>query len=167
MNASGEQELLVPEHAAIPIETPRKRRRITNPHTSLPLNDDRPSWLDLQSQPPFLPPADPLHSPAAGGQQADCFSPDSGFLASQEELRCILFSLAHSAIPTGATSPDALNLDKAGDAASSSSSQPHHVYRDSLRSRRRIEYLKNYVAEVAPWVSVWRACILMCRDSSN
>ena len=161
MSTPDGQELLATKQGTVPLENTRKRRRITNQESPFPSNDDRQNWLDLQSHPPFLLPADPLRSFADGGWDADGFSPDPGFLASQEELRCKLFSLAYSAVPTGATSPGDLHLGPAGDAASFSASQPHRVYRESLRSCKRIEYLKNYIAEVAPWVSRWLACVIM------
>ncbi|KAI9042953.1 putative C6 transcription factor [Aspergillus affinis] len=112
-----------------------------------------------------------FHSPAGGWSQ-DGFSQDPGFLASQEELRCILFSLAHSAVPTRVGS---LSPDLAHDQQQQQHRQLHDQDPDendtrgrkrrgdgsSLRARapvssvKRIEYLKNYVAQVAPWLDMF------------
>ena len=108
-----------------------------------PLDELRPEWTPLH---PYTP-SDSTDAPtfpsplgtASWGH--DGFSHDPGFLASQEELRCMLFNIAQSAAPTRAPSPEL------------------HALRDSelptrpvLSSPRRIEYLKNYVGQVAPWV---------------
>ena len=75
----------------------------------------------------------------------DGFSHDPGFLASQEELRCMLFTIAQSAAPTRAPSPD--GQVSGGDA-------PVQGRRPALSNARRVQYLKNYVGQVAPWVSL-------------
>lgn len=94
---------------------------------------------------------DPFQSASAsGGWYYDGFSQDPGFLASQEELRAILFELANSAAPTRTSSPDSWRN------YGHSVPKSYHERRrepNPLSSRRRIEYLKNYVAEIAPWVS--------------
>lgn len=70
----------------------------------------------------------------------DQFIQDPVYLQSQETLRSLLFSTAQSTVPTRAPSPV-------------QDGQPHTISsRGILSSRKRIEYLKNYVAEVAPWV---------------
>lgn len=76
----------------------------------------------------------------------DGFTHDPGFLASQEELRCMLFNTAHSAAPTRAPSPDTHAQDAAQIRDSDRAARP------VLSNPRRIEYLKNYVGQVAPWV---------------
>lgn len=109
------------------------------------LDDRLPSeWAPLH---PYTPSdsTDPAAFPSPLGAASwghDGFSHDPGFLASQEELRCMLFNIAQSAAPTRAPSPES------------------HILRDSeiptrpvLSNPRRIEYLKNYVGQVAPWVS--------------
>lgn len=115
-----------------------------------------------------------FHSPAGGWSQ-DGFSQDPGFLASQEELRCILFSLAHSAVPTrvGSLSPgsdqhqhqhqhqrqrahryhDVVGESVDDDAKRHGGPHAEASLRAPVSSLKRIEYLKNYVAQVAPWVS--------------
>lgn len=100
----------------------------------------------------------------------DGFSQDPGFLASQEELRCIIFSFAHSAAPTrvGSLSPDQHSGQHQHHYQKQDQNERDHGYHtedegmglhgkleppDSISSLKRIEYLKNYVAQVAPWVS--------------
>ncbi|KAL4974961.1 hypothetical protein BDW66DRAFT_152419 [Aspergillus desertorum] len=125
-----------------------------------------PQPQDHRKQPPRN--ADIFHS-SPGSWYQDGFSQDPGFLASQEELRAILFTLANSAAPTRASSPEAgkraLELDLGSVASPSTTvSGPVHIHeprrtatasRSPLSSRRRIEYLKNYVAEIAPWLDMF------------
>ncbi|KAL4789732.1 fungal-specific transcription factor domain-containing protein [Aspergillus venezuelensis] len=128
------------------------------------------------------PASDPFQysSPGSGSwyQMQDGFAQDPGFLASQEELRAILFTLANSAAPTRTSSPEAgkrereyewgLTSTTTSDAspAATTSNALGRRYHDQRRrrevgpkspltSRRRIEYLKNYVAEVAPWLDMF------------
>lgn len=81
----------------------------------------------------------------SGSWYQDGFTHNPGYLASQEELRCMLFNIAQSAAP-GASGSDA-DLYGGGTRLSSSG-----VMKEALSNRRRIGYLKNYVGEVAPWV---------------
>ncbi|KAJ5682125.1 uncharacterized protein N7477_002065 [Penicillium maclennaniae] len=80
----------------------------------------------------------------------DGFSHDPGFLASQEELRCILFTIAQSAAPTRAVSPAAQEYTR---------EHPPEAERVPLRpalsKTQRVEYLKNYVGQVAPWLDMF------------
>lgn len=70
----------------------------------------------------------------------DQFVQDPVYLQSQETLRSLLFSTAQSTAPTRAPSPIQDN-------------GPHPISTHGiLLNKKRIEYLKNYVAEVAPWV---------------
>lgn len=85
----------------------------------------------------------PLGSIDFSNWSLDEFSHDPVYLASQEELRGLLFSTAQSAAPTRAGSP-------AG-GAEDESSMPHQM-REILSSSKRVEYLKNYIGQVAPWV---------------
>lgn len=89
----------------------------------------------------------PFHSSplGSGSWYQDGFTHDPGYLASQEELRCMLFSIAQSAVP-GSSGSD---VDFCGGGTRLSSSG---VMKEALSNRRRIGYLKNYVGEVAPWV---------------
>lgn len=96
-------------------------------------------------------PSDSTNAPAfpsplgAASWGHDGFSHDPGFLASQEELRCMLFNIAQSAAPSRAPSPEPQDAAHLHD--------PERMpTRPVLSSPRRIEYLKNYVGQVAPWV---------------
>lgn len=93
----------------------------------------------------------PFHSSplGSGSWYQDGFTHDPGYLASQEELRCMLFSIAQSAVP-GSSGSD-VNFCGGGTRLSSSG-----VMKEALSNRRRIGYLKNYVGEVAPWVGFSR-----------
>lgn len=108
----------------------------------------------------------------------DSYSPDKfvldpGYRAYQEELRHLIFNTAHTAAPTRQASPsgeapehqvrdrDGTFGDAAAAAATLLSSGYTDVDADAdiyaqtgriLSTGRRLEYLKNYVAEVAPWV---------------
>ncbi|KAE8151995.1 fungal-specific transcription factor domain-containing protein [Aspergillus avenaceus] len=115
----------------------------------------------------YTPPASgsQFHSPESWYQ--DGFAQDPGFLASQEELRCILFSLAYSAASTRAPTPDAAILDRFSDRrmdrlgldiASQGNREGHQQashHRPPLCNKKRIEYLKDYVTQVAPWLDMF------------
>ncbi|KAL4775154.1 hypothetical protein BDW60DRAFT_226145 [Aspergillus nidulans var. acristatus] len=171
------------------IEPPSKRPRLDQPsQTHSRSHSHSAEFLDETTgaeERASLPPAntrppessttsnhDVFHS-SPGSWYQDGFSQDPGFLASQEELRAILFTLANSAAPTRASSPEAgkraPDLDLRTSASPSTTvSRPYHHYqnhqeqrrtattsRSPLSSRRRIEYLKNYVAEIAPWLDMF------------
>jgi hypothetical protein len=157
-----------------------KRRRLTG-DVSFPTDLDNAPPPPLSSPPAFAPtlnntdwthththpqrhapapaytPSDSTDGPAfpsplgAASWGHDGFSHDPGFLASQEELRCMLFTIAQSAAPTRAASPDADGLDERE--REGRSERNIGPMRSALSSRRRVEYLKNYVGQVAPWVS--------------
>ncbi|PYH41940.1 uncharacterized protein BP01DRAFT_425968 [Aspergillus saccharolyticus JOP 1030-1] len=97
-----------------------------------------------------------FQSPAAGSWTQDGFSQDPNFLASQEELRCFLFSLANSAVPTRASSPDAVDsgvqLERLSQASTKDGRDSWHA---PLSEGRRIYYLKIYVSEVVPWLDMF------------
>jgi hypothetical protein len=85
---------------------------------------------------------DPFHSPAtASSWPFDEFAHDPDYLASQEALRSLLFTTARSAAPTRAATPED------GDG-------PNRAFdiRQVLLQGRRVQYLKNYLSQVAPWV---------------
>lgn len=107
-------------------------------------------------EPPTSPPAqfpsegigfeniDPFLSPAtASTWPFDEFAHDPDYLASQEALRSLLFTTARSGAPTREGSPSEAE-------ESTGSFNIKHV----LAKGRRVEYLKNYMSKVAPWVSV-------------
>lgn len=95
------------------------------------------------------------------------------FLASQEELRSLLFNTAQSTHPTRASSPAAAAgggryadeiIDAGGGGGgggggvggSLSLASDRNQMKQILSTRKRVEYLKNYLAKVAPWVSPLR-----------
>jgi hypothetical protein len=86
---------------------------------------------------------DPFLSPAtASSWPFDEFAHDPDYLASQEVLRSLMFTTARSAAPTRTGTPIDGN-DTTG------AVNIKHV----LANGRRIQYLKNYMSHVAPWVS--------------
>lgn len=86
---------------------------------------------------------DPFLSPAtASSWPFDEFAHDPDYLASQEALRSLMFDTARSVAPTRAGTPvegddliGTVNVKRV------------------LADGRRIQYLKNYMSQVAPWVS--------------
>ncbi|RHZ62354.1 hypothetical protein CDV55_106372 [Aspergillus turcosus] len=148
---------------------PKKRRRVKGPVPEVaesPVPDTSPpGTIDWQPSCTFPLTEDPFLSPA-GSSQRDGFSQDPGYLASREELRDIIFSLAHSAAPTRGTSPEAdgsEDVDQISHRRFSESSlqsnrraqrlQP--LIQPCLSDRRRVEYLKNYATQVAPWLDMF------------
>ncbi|KAJ5440442.1 Protein of unknown function DUF3468 [Penicillium cf. griseofulvum] len=95
------------------------------------------------------PPGAASASPSGATSWPDEFSHDPGFLASQEELRCMLFNLAQSAAPTRTPSPDTYDQDTQLRDREDTQTRP------VLSSLRRIEYLNNYVGQVAPWLDMF------------
>lgn len=85
---------------------------------------------------------DPFLSPATSWG-FDEFAHDPNYLASQEELRSLLFTTARSAAPTRAGTPTGEDHESGG-----ISFNVKHV----LVKGRRVQYLKNYISQVAPWV---------------
>lgn len=92
----------------------------------------------------------------------DDFSRDPGFLASQEELRSLIFNTAQSAAPSREGSP----LER----SRGSTAGPVQQIEQILSRGRNLEYLRNYSSQVAPWVialfSLW-ALILMILFSAR
>lgn len=142
---------------------PVKRRRLDPQFSDLDLTSppQPPPYAmssDWQRHVPAYTPSDSTEHPAFASPLAnswtDGFSHDPGFLASQEELRCMLFTIAQSAAPTRASSP----VEQGRDAEESSQRRERAAIRPALSSSRRVEYLKNYVGQVAPWVSRIKRC---------
>lgn len=77
----------------------------------------------------------------------DEFVQDPGYLAYQEELRCLIFNTAQTAAPSREASPTA-----GVDGSPKEQFEVQAQTKSALSSGRRLGYLKNYVAEVAPWV---------------
>lgn len=90
----------------------------------------------------------------------DEFVTDPGYLAYQEELRCLIFNTAQTAAPTREGTPEAAD----GGFSAGGFAAPGTILGDEGAARRqagqilgtgrRLEYLKNYVGEVATWVSL-------------
>jgi hypothetical protein len=89
-------------------------------------------------------------SSPAGSWPLDEFVQDPGYLAYQEELRSLIFNTAQTAAPTRETSPVSV---AAGQSPKEQEEQEAQAQtKAALATGRRLEYLKNYVAAVAPWV---------------
>lgn len=83
----------------------------------------------------------------------DEFVLDPAYLAYQEELRCLIFHTAQTAAPSREGSP---GLEPPPDLTFSpeKSQETQDQVKTILSTGRHIEYLRNYVAEVAPWVRI-------------
>ncbi|KAF1967933.1 hypothetical protein BU23DRAFT_583548 [Bimuria novae-zelandiae CBS 107.79] len=90
---------------------------------------------------------DPFLSPATSWG-IDEFAHNADYLASQEELRSLLFTTARSAAPTRAGTP--IDGENTNDGESSASS-----INQILSKGRRVQFLKNYVSHVAPWLDMF------------
>ncbi|KAF2261210.1 hypothetical protein CC78DRAFT_608648 [Lojkania enalia] len=77
----------------------------------------------------------------------DEFAQDPNYLASQEELRSLLFLTARSAAPTRANTPS-------GEAGESTEDALFNI-KQVLVKGRRVQYLKNYISGVAPWLDMF------------
>ena len=125
-----------------------------------------PSFSFPQSNdvsPPFLGDAD--SSSPSTIWRLDEFVQDPGYLAYQEELRCLIFNTAQTANPSREATPTA------NDEAASASVQvrdtaaeqaeiqaAHSLHRQTaavLSQGRRMEYLQNYVGSIAPWLDMF------------
>ncbi|KAJ0162990.1 hypothetical protein CTA2_3714 [Colletotrichum tanaceti] len=92
----------------------------------------------------------------------DEFVTDPGYLAYQEELRCLIFNTAQTAAPTREGTPEAAD---GGFFSAGGFAAPGTILGDEGTARRqagqilgtgrRLEYLKNYVGEVAPWLDMF------------
>lgn len=78
---------------------------------------------------------------------SDSFSQDPGYLASREQLRCMLVNAAQS------TGPASFINDEQDNGPGGTPQAPLFVSR-----RNQIRYLQNYIGEVAPWVSFSLLC---------
>lgn len=130
-------------------EPPSKRRRTDGETPSvskgvdlpafftIPLSDVRSSGetFGFENTDPFLSPA------TASSWPFDEFAHDPDYLASQEALRSLLFTTAQSTAPTRAGSPVGFE-ETVGNVN----------LKQTLSVGRRVQYLKNYMSQVAPWV---------------
>lgn len=88
----------------------------------------------------------------------DGFSHNPTYLASQDELRGIIFSIAQSGAPTRAGSPathtaDEPRLLEGHIARTHSGATREQTQREN--NKKQMIYLKNYVREVAPWLDMF------------
>ena len=133
----------------VPEEPIAKRRKINgdmpqdgtqHANTNGPLFspiDVQPAGNMFENMDPFLSPG------TASSWPFDEFAHDPNYLASQEALRLLMFDTARSVAPTRANTP----VD--GDVPNSTVELKH-----VLANGSRIRYLKNYLSNVAPWVSL-------------
>ncbi|KAF2094754.1 hypothetical protein NA57DRAFT_45952 [Rhizodiscina lignyota] len=94
--------------------------------------------------------AESFHSPFTIAT-FDEFAFDPSFLASQQELRSLLFYHAQSNAPTRAASP-VLEGTKSEVGLFS-----HNIMQDVISTPKRIEYLRKYIGIVAPWLDMFDA----------
>jgi hypothetical protein len=111
----------------------QKRRRIEHDAGGQP--QIGPESYAYENMDPFLSPA------TASSWPFDEFAQDPDFLASQKALRSLLFTTARSTAPTRAATPE----DAEGPLGAFNIKQV-------LSKGRRVQYLKNYMSQVAPWV---------------
>lgn len=84
--------------------------------------------------------------------QLDSFAQDPGYVAYREELRCLIFNTAQ----TAPSSPSAETRDQSPLTPNAVDQVERLAQRQTaelLARGRHLDYLKNYVAEVAPWVN--------------
>ena len=112
-------------------------QRPNNKDPLFPPIDVQPAGNIFENTDPFLSPG------TASSWPFDEFAHDPNYLASQEALRVLMFDTARSVVPTRANTP----VD--GDGPTSTMKLKH-----SLATGKRIQYLKNYLSHVAPWVSL-------------
>ncbi|KAF2186576.1 hypothetical protein K469DRAFT_572498 [Zopfia rhizophila CBS 207.26] len=125
-----------------------KRRRLNYEPVSeelLTTLEPTPTSADAPSANVLEPLLDPFLSPATSWG-FDEFARDPNYLASQEELRCLLFTTARSTAPTRAGTPV-----EEGETTNYGSFN----IKQTLGKGRRVHYLKNYISHVAPWLDMF------------
>ncbi|PNH29914.1 hypothetical protein VD0002_g8109 [Verticillium dahliae] len=116
-------------------------------------------WTSLHDPVPHL--SEASSTSPAETWRLDHFVSEPGYLEYQEELRCLIFNTAQTAAPTregtpepGTTLPEALPLVPSFPNPSDDAANRRQAAQ-TLASPRRLEFLKNYVAEVAPWLDMF------------
>ena len=89
---------------------------------------------------------DPFLSPATSWGFDDHLASDPNYLASQEELRSLLFTTARSVAPTRTGTPTDEEPNP-GDG--------YFNVKQVLVRGRRVQYLQNYISKVAPWLDMF------------
>ena len=133
----------------LPEEPINKRRRVNgdlSQDATQHANTNNPLFSPIHVQPAsnvsenmdtFLSPGTPSSWPF------DEFAHDPNYLASQEALRLLMFDTARSVAPTRANTP--VNGEDPNSAMK---------FKHVMANGSRIQYLKNYLSNVAPWVSL-------------
>jgi len=83
------------------------------------------------------------------------YAADPLFLASQEELRALLFNTARSTVPTRAPSPSIPENHRSRHSRETSPKHSSGFMRLIVTSPRRLQYLQNYIQEIAPWLDMF------------
>ncbi|CAI6334422.1 unnamed protein product [Periconia digitata] len=130
-------------------EPTSKRRRFTHDQTG---SEDYLSPLlhhhqtpTVETMPHAFDNIDPFLSPATSWG-FDEFAHDPSYLASQEQLRSLLFTTARSAAPTRAGTPVELEEN---------AYETSFDIKQVLANGRRVQYFKNYISSVAPWLDMF------------
>ncbi|KAF2013996.1 hypothetical protein BU24DRAFT_434851 [Aaosphaeria arxii CBS 175.79] len=133
-----------------------KRRRVDHDPsedfltTFLPTpSTEHPSGISLDGFP-----IDPFLSPATSWG-FDELAHDPNYLASQEELRSLLFNTARSAAPTRAGTPLEDDDENENSTNENDTHDPNFNTKQVLAKGRRVQYLKNYISQVAPWLDMF------------
>lgn len=108
-------------------------------------------------------------SPSSADWPQQRFSHDPVFVASQRELRTLLISTAQSEVPTRRATPVATNDEGVWQnerrGSQNVNSNVAKAGTEVINGKgRQLEYLKNYVARVAPWVSHMKSPFLTVYD---
>ncbi|KAH8168541.1 fungal specific transcription factor domain-containing protein [Sarocladium implicatum] len=93
-------------------------------------------------------------SPASSRWPSDEILGEPGYLEYQEELRCLIFNTAQTVAPTREGSPS-FALDPWIDVTPEKEQEVQHQLAAIMSTGRRLEYLKNWTAEVAPWLDMF------------
>ncbi|KAF1812255.1 hypothetical protein P152DRAFT_30347 [Eremomyces bilateralis CBS 781.70] len=80
---------------------------------------------------------------------------DPAFLASQDELRALLFTTAQTPAPSRRGSLGSHAETERGDTDTADVGGAYRQMQQILASHRRLEYLKNYIGQVAPWLDMF------------
>ncbi|WQF79292.1 Putative fungal transcription factor [Colletotrichum destructivum] len=130
-------------------------------HSHLTPGTPAPSTWGLGAPTPSQHLSSEASTSPAESWRLDEFVTDPGYLAYQEELRCLIFNTAQTAAPTREGTPEAAE----GGFSAGGFAAPGTILGDEGTARRqagqilgtgrRLEYLKNYVGEVAPWLDMF------------
>ena len=111
-----------------------------------------PHWQPGTEGAPFSPEISLDGSSPSLTWRPDEFTLSQGYQAYKEELRSLIFNTANSAVPTRQGSPDAPGEQDGLSPLPSIDERRRRETAEILAVNGRVEYLRNYVAQVAPWV---------------